>query len=139
MSGKGFAVLAVAEGAISKEDSLLSSKEYKKKIASSPHPTVSFELAEQIGEIMGTEVRVCVPGHTQRGGPPSPFDRVLTTRLGAAAAQLIVKEDYGYTVSMINGETKKVPLEEVAGQLKMVDPDSQLVQEAKTIGICFGD
>ena len=137
--GKGFTILAVAEGAISKEDAALSKKEYKKKIAERKYPSVSYEVAAQIGERLGSEVRVTVPGHTQRGGSPCPYDRVLCTRLGSAAAKAIIDEDYGYMIAMVNGKTKRVPLGEVAGKLKVVDPDSQMIKEAKRIGICFGD
>lgn len=137
--GKGFTILAVAEGAISKEDAALSKKEYKEKKKDTNYPSVSYEIADQIGIATGTEVRVTVPGHTQRGGSPCPYDRVLCTRLGAAAAQSILEEDYGYMIAMVNGETKRVPLEDVAGKLKIVDPDCQMIREAKTIGISFGD
>ncbi len=138
-AGKGFTILAVAEGAISKEDAKLSKKEYKEKLKKREYPSVSYEVAAQIESRTGTEVRVTVPGHTQRGGSPCPYDRVLCTRLGAAAGQLILKGDYGYMVAMKNGETKKVPLQDVAGKLKMVEPDSKMIQEAKLIGISFGD
>lgn len=132
-------ILAVAEGAISKEDAALSKKEYKNKLANYQYPSVSYELAEQIMQRTGADVRVTVPGHTQRGGSPVPYDRVLSTRLGARAAQLIIQEEYGYMVGIINGETCKVPLGEVAGKLKMVDPNSGIIEEAKMIGISFGD
>ena len=69
--GKGFTILAVAEGAISKEDAKLSKKELKKKRENSKHPTVSYELAEEITRLTGSEARVTVPGHTQRGGSPA--------------------------------------------------------------------
>jgi len=137
--GKGFTILAVAEGAISKEDAKLSKKEYKDKQAKRKYPSVSYELAEQIMEKSGVEVRITVPGHTQRGGSPCAYDRVLSTRLGATAAELIMKEEYGYMVGIINGKCKKVPLEEVAGKLKMVSPDDQIIKQAKMIGISFGD
>ena len=65
---KGFTILAVAEGAISKEDAALSKKEYKNKMANYQYPSVSYELADQIKEQIGADVRVTVPGHTQRGG-----------------------------------------------------------------------
>lgn len=136
---KGFTILAVAEGAISKEDAALSKKEYKNKMANYQYPSVSYELADQIKEQIGADVRVTVPGHTQRGGSPVPYDRVLSTRLGARAAKLIVDEEYGYMVGIVNGETCKVPLGEVAGKLKMVDPNSGIIEEAKMIGISFGD
>jgi 6-phosphofructokinase 1 len=138
-AGKGFTILAVAEGAISKEDAALSKKELKKKRESSTYPSVSYEIAAMIGERTGAEARVTVPGHTQRGGSPCPYDRILCTRLGAAAGQAILDKDYGNMIAMINGETTRVPLKDVAGKLKMVDPDCQLVREAKMIGISFGD
>lgn len=138
-AGKGFTVLAVAEGAISKQDAKLSKKEYKKKIEEKKYPSVAYELAEEIKAANGPEVRITVPGHTQRGGSPCPYDRVLSTRIGVTAADLIMKEQYGYMVGIVNGKMKKVPLAEVSGKLKMVDPKDQIIQEAKLMGISFGD
>ena len=139
-AGKRFSILAVAEGAISKEDAAMSKKELKEKKKSGlVYPSVAYELGAKIEELPGQEVRVTVPGHTQRGGSPCPYDRVLCTRLGSAAAQAIIEEDYGCMIAMINGETKRVPLAEVSGKLKTVDPDCQMIQEAKRIGISFGD
>ena len=138
-AGKGFTILAVAEGAISKEDAALSKKDLKEKQADYKYPSVSYEIAEKIAKKTGIEIRVTVPGHMQRGGSPCPYDRVLSTRLGAEAANLILKEQYGYMVGIINGKVKKVPLGEVAGKLKGVSPDDQLIQHAKLIGISFGD
>ena len=86
-AGKGFTILAVAEGAISKEDAKLSKKEMKEKLKDYKYPSVSYELADQIMKKTGTEVRITVPGHTQRGGSPCPYDRVLSTRLGAEAGR----------------------------------------------------
>ena len=138
-AGKRFTILAVAEGAISQEDAALSKKEYKKKLEAAKYPSISYELAQQIQERSGVEVRITVPGHTQRGGSPCPYDRVLSTRLGAKAAELIMNGDFGYMVSVKNNKIDKTPLQEVAGRLKMVEPDSDIVKEAKTIGISFGD
>lgn len=138
-AGKRFTIIAVAEGAISKEDAQLPKKEYKEKLKKRKYPSVAYELAEQIQEKTDQEVRVTVPGHMQRGGTPCAYDRVLSTRLGAAAAELILNKEYGYMVGIKNGETVKVPLEEVAGKLKMVDPASKIVKEAKLTGISFGD
>jgi 6-phosphofructokinase len=138
-AGKGFTILAVAEGAISKEDAQLSKKELKRKIESRTHPSVSYELAEKIQRATGLEIRITVPGHTQRGGSPCPYDRVLSTRIGAAAAKLIMDGEYGYMVGVVNGKTKKVPLSESAGRLKTVPVDAQEILEAKRIGISFGD
>ena len=137
--GKGFTILAVAEGAVSRDDAKLTKKEYKEKTKKRPYPSVSYQIAAEIEEKGGFEVRVTVPGHTQRGGSPCPYDRVLCTRLGAAAGRLILENEYGYMVAMVDGETKKVPLEAVAGKLKMVDPGCKMIREAKLIGISFGD
>lgn len=138
-SGSAFTILAVAEGAISKEDAQLSKKDYKDKLANSKYPSVSYEIADQIAKKSGYEVRVTVPGHTQRGGSPCPYDRVFASRLGSEAAELILKGEYGFMVGYRNREIVKVPLEEVAGKLKMVSPDSSIVKEAKMLGISFGD
>jgi len=138
-AGKGFTILAVAEGAISKEDAKLSKKELKKKMAKNHYPSVSYELADMIEKETGMEIRITVPGHTQRGGGPCPYDRILSTRIGSTAAELIMKEKYGFMVGIVNGEIKRVPLIESAGILKTVSPNAQEVQEAKRIGISFGD
>ncbi|MCR5267900.1 MAG: 6-phosphofructokinase [Lachnospiraceae bacterium] len=137
--GASFTILAVAEGAISKEDAALSKKEYKEKLENRRYPSVSYEIAAQIEERTGQEIRVTVPGHMQRGGEPSPYDRVLASRLGTKAAELIINNDYGYMVGVKNREIVKFPLEEVAGKLKMVPTDSDFIQEARMLGISFGD
>ncbi len=137
--GSKFTILAVAEGAISKEMAKLSKKEYKKAMENSKYPSVSYEIADLIQKKSGMEVRVTVPGHTQRGGSPDSYDRVFASRLGAEAAKLILKGEYGYMVGYVNREVVKVPLEDVAGKLKMVDPDSSIIEEAKMLGISFGD
>ena len=138
-AGKKFTILAVAEGAISKEEAALSKKAYKAKVAKRTMPSVAYEVADEILKRTGQEVRVTIPGHMQRGGSPCPYDRVLATRLGAYAAEMILNKEYGCMVAIRNGETVKVPLEEVAGKLKYVNPDSNLVKEAKLTGISFGD
>ena len=140
-SGSRFSIIAIAEGAISKEDSCLSKKELKKKIAEErkKHPSVAYKLAKDIEERIGAEVRVTVPGHTQRGGQPVPYDRVFATRIGAEAARMIKKEKFGYMLALKNTEIVPVPLADIAGKLKMVDPNSGIVKEARMMGISFGD
>ena len=138
-AGKGFTVIAVAEGAISKADAKLSKKDYKKKLEAKKYPSVAYEIPEEIQAANGPEVRITVPGHTQRGGSPCPYDRVLSTRIGVTAAKMILDEEYGYMVGIVNGKMKKVPLAEVAGKLKTVSPKDQIIEEAKLMGISFGD
>ena len=117
----------------------LTKKDYKKKMEKYPFPSVSYEVAAQIQEKTGREVRVTVPGHMQRGGSPCPYDRVFASRLGSEAGKLILDNQYGFMVGYKNREIVRVPLEDVAGKLKTVDPDATIVQEAKLLGICFGD
>ena len=138
-NGSSFTIIAVAEGAISKEDAALSKKEYKEKMKNNPYPSVSYEIAAAIQKKSGREVRVTVPGHMQRGGSPCPYDRVFASRLGAEAGELILEGQYGFMVGYKNREIVRVPLEDVAGKLKYVDPDASIIKEAKLLGICFGD
>lgn len=137
--GKRFSILAVAEGAISKEEATMGKKELRIYREKQNYPSISYRIAEEIRERTGKEVRVTVPGHFQRGGNPSPSDRVLATRFGAAAADLILKEQYGNMVALQNNQIVPVPLAEVAGKLKSVPPDLDLIQYAREIGIGFGD
>lgn len=138
-AGKSFSIIAVAEGAISKEDAELSKKELREKQAQSIYPSSAYEIAAKITEKTGQEVRVTVPGHTQRGGSPCPYDRVLSSRLGAMAAKLILEEDYGKLVVMKSDDVTAIPLKESAGKLKYVDPEDDIILSAKMLGISFGD
>ncbi len=138
--GKSFSIIAVAEGAISQEDAALSKTELKKKKETGmQYPSVAYEIGAKITERTGQEVRVTVPGHMQRGGEPCAYDRVFSTRLGAAAAALIREKKYGNMVIWKNYETQYIPLAEIANKLKTVDPNSLIVKQAKMVGISFGD
>lgn len=137
--GKHFTIIVAAEGAIAKETAKLPKKERKAAIASRQYPSVAYEIADRIREKYTSDVRVAVPGHTQRGGSPDAYDRVISSRFGAKAAQMIRDKDFGKLVVMLNGEVTAIPLSETAGKLKYVDPDNQIIREAKTLGICFGD
>ncbi len=136
-AGKKFTIIAVAEGAMSVEETLLEKDE--RKALRAEYPSVAYKISEELQNKTGYEIRVTVPGHFQRGGAPCPYDRVLCTRFGAAAAELILKKQYGCMVGIKNGETVAVPLEEVAGKLKSVPVDCEEVKSAKSIGISFGD
>lgn len=80
-----------------------------------------------------------MPGHIQRGGSPCPYDRVLSTRLGAAAARLVKEEKFGFMVAVKGAEIKPVPLGEVAGKLKFVPDSCGLIQTARDMDVSFGD
>ena len=116
-----------------------SSIKIKGKLKNYIYPSVSYEIADQIQKKSQYEVRVTVPGHTQRGGSPCPYDRVFASRLGSEAGKLIMQGEYGFMVGYKNREIVKVPLEDVAGKLKYVSPDASIIQEAKMLGISFGD
>jgi 6-phosphofructokinase 1 len=137
--GKNFSIIAIAEGAMTKKEAEMDKKEFKDHRKSMKYPTVSYRLAEYIESKTDIETRVTVPGHQQRGGSPSPFDRVLATQLGAYAAKLISEEQYGMTVSIENNDIRATPLAEVAGLLKLVPEDHNLIMTGKLIGINFGD
>jgi len=80
-----------------------------------------------------------VLGHLQRGGSPIPFDRILGTRYGVAAVEAFVRGEYGTMVSLQGNEIKSVPLVEAIKEIRKVDPNGDLVQAARSIGISFGD
>jgi len=95
-------------------------------------------LSKRINELTGLETRETVLGYIQRGGTPSPMDRVLATRYGSAAADLIAERDFGKMVALKNTEIVSVPLSEVSGKLKLVDPKDSLVIQAQKMGTNFG-
>ena len=138
-AGGRFAIVVVAEGAISKEEKALPKKVYKKMVANRVQPSVAYDIASEIAERTGREIRVAVPGHTQRGGEPDPQDRLFATQCGVEAALACLEGEYGVMIAKREGKMCRVPLAEVAGKLKYVDPASDLVREAKALGISFGD
>lgn len=138
-NNKGFTIVAVAEGAISKEVAELPKKKRKEAIANSPYPSVAYEMADKLKEFTTQDIRIAIPGHTQRGGSPCPYDRVISSRFGAKAAELIKANDFGKLVVFKDNKVTAIPLSESAGKLKYVSPDDDTVLAAKTLGISFGD
>ncbi|MCD8239156.1 MAG: 6-phosphofructokinase [Clostridiales bacterium] len=137
--GKLFSIVAVAEGALSLEESKMSKKEFKAARAENSYFSIGYRVAEEISKKTWHDVRVTVPGHIQRGGSPSPYDRVLSTMFGTKAAELIKNEKYGYMVGMKNNDVVPVPLSEVAGKLKSVPMDCPVIASARSIGVSFGN
>ena len=138
-SGKNFSIVAVAEGAFDVNEALLKKKDRAKLRQEQGIITATSRIASDIVKATGFDSRVCVPGHMLRGGSPSAYDRILATKFGVHAAQLIDNEDYGKSVAMVNGVVTANLLSEVAGKTKFVTPDHQLVTTAKQLGISFGD
>jgi len=154
--GTNFSIVAVAEGAMSRDDArallaaekkleraktLHDKKEAKVELATLEvrHAGNTLRLAKHLEELTQLESRVTILGYVQRGGTPSAADRVLATRLGSAAADLIHDDHYGVMVAARGDGTEPVPLEKVAGKRKCVPPDHSWVQAARRVGTCLGD
>lgn len=138
-AGKHFSIVVVAEGAKSVNGDIVVSKVLK----DSPDPIrlggIGNKIAEEIQELAGIETRVTVLGHLQRGGRPIPYDRILSTRFGVAAVELVHKGEFGNMVCFKDNCISKVSLETAVGQIKTVPPEGELVSIAKSIGVSFGD
>ena len=98
----------------------------------------TFKLARELEAATGLESRVSILGYVQRGGTPCAADRLLASRLGTAAAHAVSKEQYGVMVAARGEDTELVPLDEVAGNLKLVPPDHEWVSTARKLGIGLG-
>jgi phosphofructokinase len=138
-AGKNFSIVVVAEGAKPKGGDMVVSNIVK----DSPDPIrlggIGQKVAQELSEITGIESRVTVLGHLQRGGRPSPYDRILSTRYGVAAVELIHEGKFGMMVGLQGGKIRAVSIEEAVGKLKTVPLDSELIKIAKNIGVEFGD
>lgn len=152
--GKRFSIIAVAEGAISVEDlqaadpSQSNGKKNKKKESKGEYladtqdeclQDVSARLATALQEHTGLETRVTALGHLQRGGTPTPSDRLLATQLGTRAAELVREQVFGVMVAVRGGACVPVPLEEVAGKCRTVPLDHPWIRSARMVGTCMGD
>ncbi len=154
--GTNFSIVAVAEGAMSIDDArafkAAESKRERartveeKKMAKAElavleqrHTGNTLRLAHQLEELTHLESRVTILGYVQRGGTPSPADRLLATRLGGAAADLINDGVFGVMVAARGEGTEPVPLEKVAGKRKIVPIDHPWVETARHVGTSLGD
>lgn len=134
-----FSIIAIAEGARTMEEAALKKKEAKEYAEKMAGTTVTTRLAALIQKETGFETRTVIPGHTQRGGSPSAYDRVLATQFGVYAAKLVENEIYGVTVAMCDGKVIANPLCEVAGKTKSVPIDHQMLDVARMMGISLGE
>lgn len=139
--GRRFSIVVVAEGAKPKNGEVVVAKIVK----DSPDPIrlggIGNKLAEDLEKILpDKEVRCTVLGHIQRGGTTSTYDRILSTRYGVSAVELIMENKFGHMVCLKDGKISSDSLENVIGQKsKLVDPNGELVKMAKKIGISFAD
>lgn len=137
--GKNYSIVVVAEGAKPKDGEVFVSK----VIENSPDPIrlggIANVVAEQLEELVGLEARATILGHTQRGGSPTANDRILSTRYGSHAVELLMEGKFGNMVALKGNEMSYESLENVIGANKAVDPNGELVRIAKAIGVSFGD
>ncbi|MBN2559070.1 MAG: 6-phosphofructokinase [Clostridia bacterium] len=136
--GKKFSIIAVAEGAMTLDESKMKSKDYKAYYTSLPFPSMGYKVAAEIAAKTTLELRVTVPGYQQRGGEPSPYDRVLATKFGTYAAQMILDEKYGKMVAIKDNRITAIPLKTVAGKLKLVPRNHSLIKAGRMLNTSFG-
>lgn len=136
--GKPCNIIAVGEGAVLDSEARFKKKERVFVRTERGETTVTQHLAEVIGERTGIETRGTVLGYIQRGGNPSPYDRVLSSRLGSYAGKLAAQGQFGVTVAVAGRDITFNALPDVAGKYKFVDPASDIVRQAEDIGVCFG-
>lgn len=135
---QGYTIICIAEGAHAGGESMT----VQAHLADSPDPLrlggIGSVLREQLQPRLGCEVRSIQLGHVQRGGSPTAFDRVLATRFGYHAAQLVAQGRHGHMVALEGNTCIEVPLSEVAGRNRTVPPDHPLLRAAQGLGICLG-
>ncbi len=136
--GRHFSIVVVAEGCRKIDGRPLAEVTNERRIQSRGG-AVANAIGELIAQQTHQEMRVTVLGHIQRGGSPSPFDRVLSCRLGVAAVGLLARGDFGKMVYLKSAAIQSSPLEEAVGVLKTVQLDSEIVRTARALGISFGD
>jgi 6-phosphofructokinase len=151
-----FSIVAIAEGALSKEyaESIATVKKRKERARTeeekqhakselrqidAKHTGNTLRLAKQLEELTGLEARVSILGYVQRGGTPSVTDRLLATRMGAAAVELIREGNFGVMVAARGSGVKAVPISHVAGNLKTVPAGHQWIEAARHVDTCLGD
>ncbi|MEI6645209.1 MAG: ATP-dependent 6-phosphofructokinase [bacterium] len=148
--GKRFSIIAVAEGARAIDDPSLSKVKQAKVKKEAPEvqtnqgvlmvqePMVDY-IVRQLQALTGIEARTTQLGHVQRGGPPTPTDRLICTRLGSMAGELIAAKHYNVMVGVKADACEAVPLEKVAGLIRSVPTDHSWIKSARLVGTCFGD
>jgi len=137
--GKGFTIIAAGEGAKPVGGEMI----VDKIVENSPDPIrlggVAKFVADQVEDRTGLDSRAIVLGHVQRGGTPTAFDRILSTRFGYHAFELLMAKDFNKMVVWKNSQLSEVPISEVAGKVRTVPVDGMTVKAARSVGTSFGD
>ncbi len=130
--GSTFSIAVVAEAAVPKDHHTEKFEKRRKTDSSAPW------FADMVSKYLDVDVRTTILGHLQRGGGPTCFDRMLGTRFGVHAVELVAKEKFGNMVTLDGVNISDVPIAEAAGKQKLVDPDGELVRTAESLGIFCG-
>jgi len=132
--GASFDIIVVAEGAKRRGGEEVYAEKTTKRLGG-----IAYQVAEDITKRIDLEIRVTVLGHVQRGGSPIAFDRILATRFGKAAIDLVAAGEFGKMVALRQDRIVSVPIRDAIGNLKLVDPDGEVVATARSLGISFAD
>lgn len=136
--GQNYFIIACSEGALNTEEAKLGKKEFK-RVRAEMTQSVAFRVAKELEAETGIETRTSVLGYLQRGGDPHPYDILLSTQLGAAAADFLAEKNFGNLVAVKDGQIVASPLKDLAGKVKSISLDDSVLQTARNLGICFGD
>ena len=137
--GRQFAIVVVAEGAVPQGGGMFVDRQVEDSTDSIRLGGIGRWVAGELESRLEWEARATVLGHLQRGGAPTAYDRVLASRFGVAAANLVAQGEKGRMVCVHGIDIESVPLAEAVKMLRRVDPASQLVESARSLGISFGD
>ena len=136
--GKNFSIVVVGEGAKAMGGEMVVQRRVKNSPDAIRLGGISNRLAAQIEGLLSVESRVTILGHLLRGGTPSAFDRLLATQLGVKAVHLAMQGEVGQMVSWRHNQAESVPLEDVAGKMRIVTAEHPWVKTAEAIGVCLG-
>jgi phosphofructokinase-like protein len=132
--GAKFDIIVVAEGAHREGGDVTYLDKVNRRLGG-----VAYQVAAEIAQQIDLEIRVTVLGHIQRGGSPIPYDRLIATQFGKAAADLIAGGKFGQMVALRGEQIISVPIRDAISNPKLVDPNGQLVSTARSLGVSFGD
>jgi 6-phosphofructokinase 1 len=138
-AGKNFSIVIVAEGSVSVDGEKVSRTVKEGGETKTKYGGISSRIARQIEEITDIEARVTVLGYLQRGGRPVTYDRVISTRFGVAAVDLVKQGRFGEMVALKCNEISSVKIEDAIRNIKRIDPEGEYVNIARSIGVSLGD
>ena len=138
-NGKNFTIVVVSEGAKPQGGKLTVNRLVEKSTDPVRLGGIGIKIADEIEKNIGIESRATVLGHIQRGGIPTPFDRVLSTHFGTQAMKMLIKKEFGSMVILKDNNISSVSLKEATRELKLVPKDHPLISAARSIGTSFGD